>query len=68
MKVTESSPGMDHGRPVARSGLGGAFFKKVDIFECFLRESGFFCVFFWKKWTFLHAFGEKVYLFACIFG
>ena len=28
---------------------GGAFFKKVDLFACFLRESGLFCVFFFLK-------------------
>ena len=48
---------------------GGAFFRKVDFFACFLRESGLFCVFFFfEKWTFLRAFGEKVDHFACIFG
>ena len=57
-------------RPVARSGFGGAFFKKMDFFACFFRESGLVCVIFGKseyfrvllgrKWTILLAFlGES---------
>ena len=45
-------------RPVARSGFVGVlYFKKVDFFPCFLRESGLFCMFL-----------EKVDFFACCQG
>ena len=53
-------------RPVAGSGFGGsAFPAKVDLFACFLRETGIFCTYFGKKWTFLCASFEKVDFFAC---
>ena len=45
--------------------LRDAFPAKVDLFACFLRESGIFCAYFGKKWTFLLAFLEKVDNFVC---
>ena len=43
---------------------GSAFLAKVDLFTCFLGDSGIFCTYFGKKWTFLRAFLEKVDLFC----
>ena len=44
--------------------MGVLFRAKVDLFACFLGENGIFCLYFGKKWTFSHAFLEKVDFFA----